>query len=94
MIAERTGWDARPLVLGHLQRAGQPIAFDRIFALRLGARAARLVIERRFGRMSAMQAGEIVDVPLCDAVAERKVLTDRFLDKYELVIDARIFRSF
>ena len=83
MTAERTGWDARPLVLGHLQRAGQPIAFDRIFALRLGARAARLVIERRFGRMSAMQAGEIVDVPLSEAVAERKVLTDEFLDKYE-----------
>lgn len=83
MTAERTGWDARPLVLGHLQRAGQPIAFDRIFALRLGARAARLVIERRFGRMAAMQAGEIVDVPLCEAVAERKVLTDKFLDKYE-----------
>lgn len=83
MVEKRMGWDARPLVLGHLQRAGQPIAFDRIFALRLGARAARLVIERKFGRMAAMQAGEIVDVPLADAVAERKVLTDKFLDKYE-----------
>jgi len=83
MVKERMGWDARPLVLGHLQRAGQPIAFDRIFALRLGARAARLVIERKFGRMAAMQAGEIVDVPLADAVAERKVLTDAFLDRYE-----------
>ncbi len=83
LVRERTGWDARALVLGHLQRAGQPTAFDRIFALRLGARAARLVTERRFGRMAAMQAGEIVDVPLSDAVAERKVLTDEFLDKYE-----------
>ena len=45
-VKARIGWDARPLVLGHLQRAGQPIAFDRIFALRLGARAARLVIGR------------------------------------------------
>ncbi len=83
LVRERIGWDARALVLGHLQRAGQPTAFDRIFALRLGARAARLVMERRFGRMSAMQSGEIVDVPLADAVAERKVLTDAFLDKYE-----------
>lgn len=83
MVSARMGWDARSLVLGHMQRAGQPIAFDRIFALRLGARAARLVIEKRFGRMSAMQAGEIVDVPLSEAVAERKVLTDKFLDKYE-----------
>ncbi len=76
-------WEARPLVLGHLQRAGKPIAFDRIFALRLGARAARLVLERRFGRMAAMRAGDIVDVPLQEAVAARKTLTQEFLDRYE-----------
>ncbi|MEO6596726.1 MAG: ATP-dependent 6-phosphofructokinase [Planctomycetota bacterium] len=76
-------WEARHLVLGHLQRAGQPIAFDRIFALRLGARAARLVLEQRFGFMAGMCAGEIVDVPLHVAVAARKTLTDDFLDRYE-----------
>ena len=82
-IQERLGWEARHLVLGHLQRAGKPIAFDRIFALRLGARAARLVLEKRFGFMAAMRAGEIVDVPLQAAVAARKTLTDKFLDRYE-----------
>ncbi|MFY9340900.1 MAG: ATP-dependent 6-phosphofructokinase [Planctomycetota bacterium] len=76
-------WEARHLVLGHLQRAGRPIAFDRIFALRLGARAARLVLERRFGYMAAMRAGEIVEVPLRAAVAARKTLSDNFLDRYE-----------
>jgi len=82
-IRDRVQWDARAVVLGHLQRAGKPLAFDRIFALRLGARAARLVLEKKFGRMSAMRAGEIVDVSLADAVASRKVLTAAFLDKYE-----------
>jgi 6-phosphofructokinase 1 len=82
-VQARLGWEARPVVLGHLQRAGKPIAFDRIFALRLGARAARLVLERRFGYMSAMRSGEIVDVPLRAAVAARKTLTDQFLDRYE-----------
>ncbi|MBP8299969.1 MAG: ATP-dependent 6-phosphofructokinase [Planctomycetes bacterium] len=82
-IQARLGWEARHLVLGHLQRAGKPIAFDRIFALRLGARAARLVLEKRYGFMAAMRAGEIVDVPLQAAVAARKVLTDQFLDRYE-----------
>ncbi len=82
-IQERLGWEARHLVLGHLQRAGKPIAFDRIFALRLGARAARLVIEQRFGFMAAMRAGEIVEVPIAAAVARRKTLTDAFLDRYE-----------
>ncbi len=82
-IQARLGWEARHLVLGHLQRAGKPIAFDRIFALRLGARAARLVLERRFGYMAAMRAGEIVDVPLQAAVAARKTLSGQFLDRYE-----------
>jgi ATP-dependent phosphofructokinase / diphosphate-dependent phosphofructokinase len=82
-IQARLGWEARHLVLGHLQRAGRPIAFDRIFALRLGARAARLVLEKRFGFMAAMRAGEIVDVPLQAAVAARKTLTKEFLDRYE-----------
>jgi ATP-dependent phosphofructokinase / diphosphate-dependent phosphofructokinase len=82
-IQNRLGWESRHVVLGHLQRAGKPIAFDRIFALRLGARAARLVLERRFGYMSAMRAGQIVDVPLAAAVAARKTLTQEFLDRYE-----------
>lgn len=82
-IQAQLGWESRHVVLGHLQRAGKPIAFDRIFALRLGARAARLVLEGRFGLMAAMRAGEIADVPLAAAVAKRKVLTPEFLDKYE-----------
>lgn len=82
-IERRLGWEARHLVLGHLQRAGQPIAFDRIFALRLGARAARLVLERRFGRMAGMRAGEITDLPIAEAVASRKTLSEGFLDRYE-----------
>ena len=82
-IQQRIGWESRSLVLGHLQRAGRPIAFDRIFALRLGAKAARLCLERRFGYMAALRAGEVVEVPLREAVAERKILTDQFLDRYE-----------
>jgi 6-phosphofructokinase 1 len=82
-IQARLGWDARHLVLGHLQRAGRPTAFDRIFALRLGARAARLVLEGRFGYMAAMRAGDIVEVPLHTAVAARKVISNAFLDRYE-----------
>ena len=82
-IQERLGWEARGIVLGHLQRSGSPIAFDRIFALRLGARAARLVMEKRFGRMAALHNGEVVDVPILAAIGERKTLSGRFLDRYE-----------
>ncbi|MCA8956731.1 MAG: 6-phosphofructokinase, partial [Planctomycetes bacterium] len=60
-----------------------PLAMDRIFALRLGAHAATLLLEGRFGRMAAMQNGEIADVPLAEAVARIRKLSDHFLDRYE-----------
>lgn len=87
MVARRIqhalGWEARAIVLGHLQRSGPPGAFDRIFALRLGAKAARLVMERRFGRMSALRNGDVTDVALSEAVGERKVLSPTFIDRYQ-----------
>lgn len=82
-IEAELGWEARPLVLGHVQRAGPPQAFDRIFALRLGMRAARLVLEGRFGRMAALTQGEVGDVPLAEAVGRPKILSEHFLDTYE-----------
>ena len=42
------------MVLGHVQRGGTPIAFDRVLATRFGARAAELVAEGGFGRMVAL----------------------------------------
>ena len=87
MAADHVRWvlscDARPVVLGHLQRVGPRIAIDRIFALRLGARAANLALQGRFGRMAALQNGEIVDIPLAEAVASTRKLRDHCLDRYE-----------
>src|SRR5690606_10205525 len=56
-IQDTLGWEARAVELGHLQRAGRPLAIDRIFALRLGARAASLALSGKFGRMAAMRSG-------------------------------------
>jgi 6-phosphofructokinase 1 len=77
------GWEARHVELGHLQRAGSPVAMDRILALRLGARAAGLAVGGRFGQMAAMQNGEIVQVAFAEAVAHNRRLSDHFLDRYE-----------
>src|SRR5689334_13022454 len=54
-IEQMTGKETRSLVLGHLQRGGGPTTFDRMLALRFGAAAVRLVAERRFGMMVALQ---------------------------------------
>jgi 6-phosphofructokinase 1 len=44
-LAARTGKETRSLVLGHLQRGGEPTTFDRMLALRFGAAAVRFVVE-------------------------------------------------
>ncbi|HEV8511545.1 MAG TPA: 6-phosphofructokinase, partial [Gemmatimonadales bacterium] len=68
-IEQMTGKETRSLVLGHLQRGGSPTTFDRLLALRFGAAAVRLVAERQFGMMVALQPPQIVAVPIADAIA-------------------------
>lgn len=71
-IAEKTGRETRSLVLGHLQRGGQPSARDRVLALRFGAAAVELVADGHFGCMVALDPPHVKAVPLADAVRELK----------------------
>ncbi len=71
-IEEMTGKETRTLVLGHLQRGGSPTTFDRLLGLRFGAAAVRLVAERKFGYMVALQPPTIVPVRLEDALSAPK----------------------
>jgi 6-phosphofructokinase 1 len=72
-IAERTGKEARSIVLGHLQRGGAPTSFDRLLATRLGAAAMRLVEKKQFGRMVALDPPLVRAVPLREAVGKGKM---------------------
>jgi phosphofructokinase-like protein len=73
-IEERTGYETRVTVLGHVQRGGSPTARDRILATRYGLKAADLVHEGRFGRMAALHGDEITDVSLEEATRELKTV--------------------
>ncbi len=73
-IEERTGFETRVTVLGHVQRGGSPTPRDRILATRYGLKAADLVHEGRFGRMAALHGDAIVDVSLAEATAELKTV--------------------
>ena len=73
-IEERTGFETRVTVLGHIQRGGTPTAFDRILATRFGVAAIDAVHDGASGQMVALQAGDIVRVPLSDAVGELKTV--------------------
>ena len=75
-IQERTGYESRVTVLGHVQRGGTPTPRDRVLATRYGLKAADLVAEGRFGRMAALRGDSIVDVSLEDATAELKTVPD------------------
>jgi 6-phosphofructokinase 1 len=71
-IEKRTGKETRSLTLGHLQRGGQPTAFDRLLSLRFGAAAVRLAEEGRWGTMVAYDPPDMTAVPLEAAVASLK----------------------
>ena len=80
-IEERTGYETRVTVLGHVQRGGSPTPRDRVLATRYGLKAADLVNEGRFGRMAALQGDAIVDVSLEEATRELKTVPE---DWYEV----------
>ena len=59
-----SGVETRTVVLGHLLRGGSPTANDRVLATQLGAKAVDVIVRGEFGRMIAVQGGEITTVPL------------------------------
>ena len=73
-IEKRTGFETRVTILGHIQRGGTPTAFDRILATRFGIAAIDAVHDGAFGQMVALQAGDIVRVPIADAVGTLKTV--------------------
>jgi len=87
MIEERTGYETRVSVLGHIQRGGSPTAYDRILGTRFGVKAVELVDEKQFGKMVSLHAGKISAVDIAEAVKEHKKIDDEI---YQI---ARLFSS-
>ena len=79
-IEERTGYETRVTVLGHVQRGGSPTPRDRVLATRFGLKAADLVNDRSFGRMAALHGDAVVDVSLEEATAELKTVPKDWYD--------------
>ena len=79
-IEERTGYETRVTVLGHVQRGGSPTPRDRVLATRFGLRAADLVHAGEFGTMAALRGDDVVAVPLRDAVSGLKTVPPGWYD--------------
>jgi 6-phosphofructokinase 1 len=73
-IEQRTGFETRATVLGHVQRGGTPTARDRVLATRFGLAAIDGAHEGRWGTMAALRGTRIELVSLAESVAELKTV--------------------
>ncbi|GLC24128.1 6-phosphofructokinase [Roseisolibacter agri] len=71
-IQKRTGKETRSLILGHLQRGGQPTSYDRLLSTRFGGAAVRAIEEQAWGHMVALQSPHIVFVPIPEVLRHTK----------------------
>jgi ATP-dependent phosphofructokinase / diphosphate-dependent phosphofructokinase len=73
-IERLTGFETRVTILGHVQRGGSPVAFDRVLATRFGVAAMDAAAAGRFGTMVGLSGTEIREVSLQEALREPKLL--------------------
>jgi 6-phosphofructokinase 1 len=83
-IERRTGFETRMTILGHVQRGGTPIAYDRVLATRFGVAAIDAVADGAFGQMVALRGPDIVRVPFADALAQLKTLDPKLYETAEV----------
>jgi len=79
-IGQRTGFETRVTILGHVLRGGTPTAYDRVLATRFGIAAIDAVHDGEFGTMVALRGERIERVPMDDAVREPKTVDPELLD--------------
>ena len=76
-LEQRLGKEARPVILGHVQRGGTPTAYDRVLATRFGWHAVEAAHRGEFGMMTALRGTDITMVPLAEAVETLKTVPGR-----------------
>lgn len=84
LIEEKTGFETRVTVLGHIQRGGTPTAFDRVLGTRFGVKAVELVKSEKFGHMVSLQGRNIGDVCLEEAVGKLKTVPPHLYEMAEI----------
>ncbi|MDX2196266.1 MAG: ATP-dependent 6-phosphofructokinase [Cytophagales bacterium] len=62
--------DIRETVLGHVQRGGSPIAFDRVLALQFGVKSFEMVLAKEYGQMVTYKNNNIGTVSLKEAISK------------------------
>ncbi|MFY4774619.1 6-phosphofructokinase [Metabacillus sp. RGM 3146] len=73
-IEEKTHYETRVSVLGHIQRGGSPTAADRVLASRLGAFAVELLIQGKGGRCVGIQSNKLVDHDIIEILEHKHTI--------------------
>lgn len=73
-IADRTGLESRATVLGHVQRGGTPVAFDRVLASQFGHAAISMVAMHEWNKVCVMRAGQVDMVPISQVANKQRVM--------------------
>jgi phosphofructokinase-like protein len=83
-IEQRTGFECRMTILGHVQRGGTPLAFDRVLGTRFGVAAVDAATAGDHGKMVALKGTDIELVPLAAALDAPKLLDPAFFETAEV----------
>lgn len=74
------GYTIRVTILGHLQRGGAALAFDRWLASRFGAKAVDFLIEGLTGVMVGLNGREIQCVPLEQVISQPRTISEEMYE--------------
>lgn len=75
-IERRTGYEARYVILGYIQRGGSPTAFDRVLGTRFGVAAIDLVHKGEFGKMVCLDGNSIKSLPMAETIGKSKLVDE------------------
>ena len=76
-ISQKTGQEVRVTVPGHVQRGGDPDAYDRFLATRLGIKAAELILNQEYGYMVCVKNNKIDKIPIKEVAGKTKMIEIR-----------------
>lgn len=82
---ENLGFDIRVTKLGHVQRGGEPLAFDRNLATRFGAAAINCIENGESGVLVGLKKGEIATTPFDEVVNNKKELDPKVIELADIL---------
>lgn len=84
-VREHTDVEIKATVLGYIQRGGNPSAFDRVLAAKMGQRAVELLAEGKAGRAVGIRHNSIYDVELSEAIEMKDEFDKKLYELNELM---------